>query len=309
MSRQPRRVVVLAGGIGGARLVDGLAAVLGPDELTIVVNTGDDFEHLGLWISPDVDTVMYTLAGLSDRVRGWGLAGETFRALEGITVLGGPDWFGLGDRDLATHLVRSDRRRRGERLTDITLGLSRALGVVHRILPMSDSPRPTLMELHDGRTLDFQRWLVAERAVSAVRRVASEGAASATPEVIEALHDADLVVLGPSNPYVSIDPILDLTGVRAIVARKPTVALSPIVAGRAVKGPLAAMLRDVSGLEPSAASVLAHYGSLIGAYVVELGDEAGVAVPVMGTRTIMSDRDDRACLAREVLDFATRTFG
>lgn len=310
MSRRAPRVVALAGGIGGARLVDGLAAVLPPDELTIVVNTGDDFEHLGLFVSPDVDTVMYTLAGLSDRERGWGLAGETFRAMESVAALAGPSWFSLGDRDLGTHLVRTDRRRRGERLTDITASFATALGVRHRILPMSDSPRQTMLETHDGRVLDFQSWLVGERGQPAVRALRYEGASRATNEVSAAIDAADLVVLAPSNPYVSIDPILALDGVRARVDAKPVVALSPIVAGKAVKGPLAAMLRDVSGRAPSAASVLSHYAGLVDAYVVERGDEVDIAgVPVHATSTVMGGRDDRARLARELLDFAARTFG
>jgi LPPG:FO 2-phospho-L-lactate transferase len=303
-----RRIVALAGGIGGARLVDGLAAALEPEELTVVVNTGDDFEHLGLWISPDVDTVIYTLAGLADRARGWGLAGETFQALEGVAALGGPSWFQLGDRDLGTHLVRTERRRRGERLTAITASIASSLGVRHRILPMSDAPRPTKLEARDGRVLDFQDWLIGERAAPAVRRVLYEGAPDATPEVEAAIEGADLVVLAPSNPYVSIGPILALRGVRERVEAKPTVAVSPIVQGRAVKGPLATMLRDVSALEPSAASVLEHYAGLVDAFVVERGDEAGLGVPALATATIMGDREDRARLAREVLAFAERAF-
>lgn len=302
MSR--RRVVALAGGIGGARLVDGLAATLEPEELTIVVNTGDDFEHLGLFVSPDVDTVTYTLAGLADRERGWGLAGETFRALEAVAQLGGPSWFQLGDRDLGTHLVRTERRRRGDRLTDITLDHARALGVRHRILPMSDSPRATRLRTVDGDWLDFQDWLVGKRAAPRVTEVEYEGARISTPEVLQALTSADLVVIAPSNPYVSIDPILTLDGVRERVLAKPTLGLSPIVGGKAVKGPLASMLRDVGGLEPSAAAIVQHYGDLLDAIVVERGDETGIDIPTLATSTIMGDRDDRTRLAREMLDFA-----
>lgn len=306
---RPRRVVALAGGIGGARLVDGLAATLGPDELTIIVNTGDDFEHLGLFVSPDVDTVTYTLAGLSDRERGWGLAGETFRALEGVRALSGPTWFQLGDRDLGTHLVRTDRRRRGERLTHITAAIATSLGVHHRILPMSDSPRPTRLRTVDGEWLDFQDWLVARRGEPRVTALDYEGSRLPTPEVLGALSEADLVVIAPSNPYVSIDPILTLEGVRSRVEARPTIAVSPIVRGRAVKGPLASMLRDVGGMEPSAGAVVAHYRGLLGAIVVESGDEPGLGIPTLATSTVMGARDDRARLSRELLDFAQRTFG
>lgn len=305
----PRRVVALAGGIGGARLVDGLAATLSPEELTIVVNTGDDFEHLGLFISPDVDTVMYTLAGLADRERGWGLAGETFRALESVAALGGPSWFQLGDRDLGTHLVRTDRRRRGERLTSITASIASALGVRHRILPMSDAPRATRLRTLEGEWLDFQDWLVGKRAVPRIAELVYEGARISTPEVHEAIAAADLIVIAPSNPYVSIDPILTLVGVRELLAQKPTIAVSPIVGGKAVKGPLAAMLRDVGGMEPSAAAVVQHYGDLLDAVVVETGDEAGIELPTLPTSTVMGGRDDRARLARELLDFARARVG
>lgn len=301
-----RRVVALAGGIGGARLVDGLAAVLTPDELDIVVNTGDDFEHLGLFVSPDVDTVTYTLAGRADAGRGWGLADETFRALAAVAEFGGPSWFQLGDRDLGTHLYRSERRRLGERLTITTAHIASRLGVRHRILPMSDSPRPTRLHSVDGEWLDFQEWLVARRAAPRIDRVVHEGSRIPTREVLEAIERADLVVVSPSNPYVSIDPILSLDGVRERVDAKPTIGLSPIVAGRAVKGPLADMLGDIESLPASAASVVRHYDGLLDAFVVEAGDEPDIPLPTLATRTVMGDRADRARLATELLDFARR---
>lgn len=302
-----RRVVALAGGIGGARLVEGLAAVLADDELTIVVNTADDFEHLGLFVSPDVDTITYTLAGIADRQRGWGLEGETFRTLASVTALGGPSWFQLGDADLGTHLMRTARRHRGDRLTTITLDHAKAFGVRHRILPMSDSPRATKLELHDGRELDFQPWLVGERGQPPVRAVRFEGTRLSTPEVRDAIDAADLVVIAPSNPYVSIDPILTLDGIRERVDRKPTIGMSPIVSGRAVKGPLASMLRDVAGVVPSARAIVDHYAGLLDAIVVETGDEIGLTIPAHATRTVMGDRDDRARLAHELLRFAEVT--
>lgn len=303
-----RRVVVLAGGVGGARLADGLAEVLPPEELTLVVNTGDDFEHLGLFVCPDLDTVTYLLAGLSDETRGWGLASETFRALEGVAALGGPSWFQLGDADIATHLVRSERRRRGDRLTHIARDLATARGVRHRILPMCDAPRPTRLCTREGTWLDFQDFLVRRRGEPRLSDVRSEGTTTPTPEVMAALADATLVVIAPSNPYVSIDPILGLRGVRELVEAKPTVAVSPIVGGRAVKGPLAEMLVDLGGGEASARAVAAHYGSLLDAFVLAPGDEAP-PVPSLHTEIVVRNRVERARLAREVLDFAERTLG
>lgn len=300
------RVVALAGGIGGARLLDGLAAVLPEGSLVAVVNTGDDFEHLGLSISPDLDTVMYTLAGLADPARGWGLVDETFRAMESVARFGGDAWFALGDRDLGTHLVRTAALRAGERLTDITARLCRSLGVRTPVLPMSDAPRRTIVETVEHGPMSFQDWLVRTRAQHAARAVRYEGTTEPTAEVLEALSAADLVVFCPSNPYVSVDPILGLDGVRAIVAEKRVVALSPIVHGKTVKGPLAAMLRDIEGLEPSAEAIVRHYGGLVRGLVVEEGDEGGISCPTLATRTVMGGREDRARLARELLAFAER---
>jgi LPPG:FO 2-phospho-L-lactate transferase len=293
------RVVALSGGVGGARLVDGLAAVLAPEGLTVVVNTGDDFTHWGLRICPDLDTVMYTLAGVGDRARGWGLADETFCALEAVRALGGEDWFQLGDRDLGTHLVRTAGLRTRS-LTEVTAGLCQALGVKHRILPMADDARSTIIETAGG-DLGFQDWLVRERGEPSVTGVRFVGTRGSTEGVLAAIAAADVVVLTPSNPYVSVDPILTLDGVRAAVAAKPVVALSPIVHGRAVKGPLAGMLESLGGVPPSAAAVAAHYGSLVDRWVVETGDAVGVPGPVLETATVMGDRADRARLAAEVL--------
>jgi LPPG:FO 2-phospho-L-lactate transferase len=295
------RIVALGGGVGGARLIDGLAAVLPPGALACVVNTGDDFEHLGLAISPDVDTVMYTLAGLAHLERGWGLAQESFGALAMVERYGGPAWFALGDRDLGTHLVRTDALRRGVRLTEITARLGRALGVTSRVLPMADAPRRTVIETADGRSLTFQDWLVRERAAAPVCAVRFEGTTTPAPEVIAAIEEAELIVLCPSNPYVSIDPILGLDGVREALHRRPVVAVSPIVGGRAVKGPLAGMIESLAGRAASAAAVAAHYGDLLSAMVVEPGDEEGIAVPLLSTPIVMADRADRARLARTLL--------
>jgi LPPG:FO 2-phospho-L-lactate transferase len=301
------RVVALSGGVGGARLLEGLARAVSPGALTAIVNTGDDFVHLGLNVSPDLDTVMYTLAGLAHEERGWGLAGETFAGLAMVKRYGGPDWFALGDGDLATHLLRTEALRAGESLSSITRRLASALGVHVRIVPMSDEPVRTMIETADEGTMPFQEWFVRRRAEPRVRAVRFDGGRQPAPAVLDALAACDLVVIGPSNPYVSIDPILSLTGVRDAVARKPVVALSPIVGGAAVKGPLAAMIPDLAGRAPSPGAVSAHYGGLVRAMVVERGDEGTVdGVPVLGTATIMRSPGDRLRLAQELLAFAAR---
>lgn len=308
-----RRFVYLSGGVGGARLAHGLAHVLSAESLTLVVNTGDDFTHWGLFVSPDLDTVMYTLAGLSDVERGWGLADESFGALSMMRRYGAPDWFALGDHDLATHLVRTESLRAGERLTDITRRLRRGLGVAHELLPMCDAPRRTRIATVADGVMDFQTWLVRHRGAPTVQEVRFEGESETTPEVIAAIEAADVVLIGPSNPYVSIDPILTLRGVAEAVSHKPVVALSPIVGGKAVKGPLAEMIPALTGRPPSASAVAAHYGaahygaSLVG-IVVENGDTviAGEGVPdvaVLATSTVMGGQDDRIRLAREVVEW------
>jgi LPPG:FO 2-phospho-L-lactate transferase len=302
-----RNVVVLSGGVGGARFAQGMAAVLPAHALTVVVNTGDDFTWWGLAISPDLDTVMYTLAGLSHEERGWGLAGETFEALAMMQRYGGPAWFQLGDRDLATHLVRTQALAQGQTLSAVTAHLCERLGVLPRILPMADAPRRTCIDTDSHGTLLFQEWFVRERTRPAVTRVWFDGTDRPAPDVIPALAHADLVIIGPSNPYVSIDPILSLRGVREALAHTPVVAVSPIVGGRAIKGPLGEMIAQLAGRQASAAAVRAHYaerGTLLAGFVVERGDEGDVTdLPVLATDTIMSDRDARERLAREVLGF------
>ena len=230
------RVVALSGGVGGARLVRGLARVLPAARLATIVNTGDDFEHWGLHIAPDVDTVMYALAGLSHEERGWGLATETFVCLEAMRRYGEDGWFALGDRDLATHLARTRGLARGETLTQVTARLCAAVGVASSVLPMSDGRRATMIDTKEHGTLTFQTWFVRHRAEQPVEGVWFDGASAATPQVFEALAGADVVVIGPSNPYVSVDPILALPGVREAVFARPVIAVSPIVAGHAVKG-------------------------------------------------------------------------
>lgn len=299
------RVVALSGGVGGARFLDGVARALPPGALTCIVNTGDDFVHLGLTICPDLDTVMYTLAGLGDETRGWGLAGESFAAMEMVRRYGGPAWFALGDRDLATHLLRSEALRAGEPLSSVTARLCAAVGIGARVLPMAEAPCRTMIETVSHGTLPFQEWFVGRRAQPAVRAVRFDGRPPPAPGVLEAIDAADVVLIGPSNPYVSIDPILALDGVRAALARRPVVAVSPIVGGRAVKGPLGTMIPELTGAAPSAAAIARHYGPLLRGLVVERGDEHDVAgVAVRATDTIMRTRADRLRLAEETLAFA-----
>ncbi|HXX66630.1 MAG TPA: 2-phospho-L-lactate transferase [Polyangiaceae bacterium] len=297
-------VVVLSGGVGGARLVDGLARALPPGALVVIVNTGDDFVHLGLHVSPDLDTVMYTLAGLAHEERGWGLAEETFAAMGMVKRYAGPDWFALGDRDLATHLLRSEALRAGDSLSTVTTRMCKSLGIEQIVVPMSDTPVRTMIDTVEEGTLPFQQWFVRRRAEPRVRAVRFDGERTAAPGVVDAIDRSAFVVIGPSNPYVSIDPILSLDHVRDAMARKPVFAVSPIVGGTAIKGPLATMITDLTGETASAGAVARHYRGLLRAMIVEHGDEGTVeSIPVLGTSTVMRSRGDRLRLAREVLAF------
>ena len=305
MSDQPPyTVVALAGGVGGARLVHGLDRVLPPDALRVVVNTGDDFEHWGLHISPDLDTIMYTLAGLSPEDRGWGIEGDTFNALREAGRRGGEIWFQLGDRDLVTHVSRSAALARGESLTKVTADLCRALGVERTILPMSDDPRPTTVVCRDGREIAFQQWLVRERSAPEVRAIRHDGTAQASAETLRALSSADLVMICPSNPYVSIDPILTMPGIREVLEDTATVAVSPILNGAAVKGPLGTMIPQLTGHAPSAKSVAHHYAGLLDGYAVHRGDRFDAPFPILETNILIAGHEDRIRFAEELLDFA-----
>jgi len=309
-------VVALCGGVGGAKLAFGLARVLEPGRLSIVCNTGDDFEHLGLHVSPDIDTVTYTLAGLADAGRGWGLAGESWSFMDQLKRLGGEAWFNLGDRDLALHVERTRRMRAGETLTTVTAALSRALGVRHDLLPMSDQPVRTYVRTADG-ALPFQHYFVRERCEPKVEAVSFEGAASARPspavEAMFARRDVAAVVVCPSNPYLSVDPILATPGLREGLAGlgAPVVAVSPLVGGRAVKGPTAKLMGEL-GIDPSAISIARHYRGLLDGLIIDRADAAqsealedeGVAALV--TETVMLSDDDRIRLARETLAFAAK---
>src|SRR5499433_585303 len=303
-----RRVVALSGGIGGAKLVLGLSRVVPADDLLVVANTGDDFEHLGLAISPDLDTVMYTLAGLDDPQRGWGRRNETWTFMDALGALGGETWFALGDGDLATHLERTRRRAAGEALSAITADFCRRLGITTRLVPMTDDAVRTRLRTDMG-WLDFQDYFVRRRCAPTVLEVAYDGAARARahPDVLVALRDPRLraIVICPSNPFLSIEPILAVAALREAIAGSaaPVVAVSPIIAGRAVKGPTAKMMSEL-GVEVSAAAVAHRYRDLLDAYVLDRADAAAageLGIPVTLAHTLMTTLADREELARHVL--------
>ncbi|MGD0123170.1 MAG: 2-phospho-L-lactate transferase [Candidatus Limnocylindrales bacterium] len=308
------RVVCLAGGIGGAKLAVGLQQILAPGELTVVVNTGDDLERHSLTVCPDYDTVLYTLAGIADPIQGWGVAGESWQVMGQLGRLGVDIWFRLGDRDLATHLFRTERLRAGARPTDVALELSRSLGVQSRILPMADEPVRTRVRTADG-WLDFQDYFVRLHQEPEVLEVRFENAekASVTPEVREAIRTAEAIVLGPSNPIVSIGPILAVPGLLAEIAAARAggvagVGVSGIVGGKALRGPADRMMASL-GDEPSALGVARRYvaAGLLDIFVIDRLDAAladpirALGVEVEVTDTIMTDAGSRALLAREML--------
>ncbi|MGA7264467.1 MAG: 2-phospho-L-lactate transferase [Stellaceae bacterium] len=305
-------VLALSGGIGGAKLALGLYRVLPPGKLTVVANTGDDFEHLGLSISPDIDTLLYTLAGIDNPELGWGRRNETWTFMTALGALGGDTWFKLGDGDLATHVERTRRLAAGETLSQITDDFRRRLGISARLLPMSDDSVRTCPRTPEG-WLDFQNYFVRLRASPVVREIAYAGAseARANPDFLAALaDDLELVVICPSNPFLSIDPILSLPGVRDALraCRAPVVAVSPIIGGKAVKGPTAKIMAEL-GLPVGAAAVARHYEDILDVFIAEESDASEVedlGIPVRLARTLMSTIEDREALARAVLAVAPR---
>jgi LPPG:FO 2-phospho-L-lactate transferase len=304
------KVVALAGGVGGAKLARGLADILPPENLTVVVNVADDFELYGLTICPDLDTVMYTLAGIAAPDTGWGIAGDTFHCLESLEHLGAPAWFKLGDRDLATHLARTRMLWDGRTLTEATRQLCSALGVRQSLIPCTDDLLRTIVETPEG-DLEFQEYFVRRKCGPAVRGFHLRGLESAlpAPEFLAALDGADAVVVCPSNPFVSIGPILALPGVREKAAAKHPVAVTPIIEGGAVKGPLAKMFREL-GREPPALEAAREYAGWASGFLLDrrdgglAGDIESLGMRVATADTLMRGEEDRRNLARRALELA-----
>ena len=307
-------VVVLSGGVGGAKLALGLSRVLTNEQLTIIGNTGDDFEHLGLAISPDLDTLMYTLAGEVNPETGWGMDHETWSFLDALEKLGGETWFRLGDRDLATHIERTRRLTEGDSLSEITRDFCDQMKVSTKILPMSDDTVRTQVQTDRGQ-LDFQHYFVRDRAVPKIIGLDYVGASEVEPchEVLEVLQKPDLaaIIIAPSNPYLSIDPILAIPAINAAIraTNAPVIAVSPIVQGMAIKGPTAKIMKEL-GLEPSAGNIARHYGNLIDGFILDATDGnmaeqiESADLKVTSCDTIMRSLEDKIRVANVSLDFA-----
>lgn len=313
------RCVVLSGGVGGAKLALGLSRIVADSNLAVIVNTGDDFDHLGLRICPDLDTVLYTLADCVNTETGWGRRDESWQCMAALADLGGETWFRLGDRDLATHFFRTDRLQRGMRLTEVTAELCAALSVRARLLPATDDSLATCVQTPEG-VLAFQDYFVRRQAEPRVQSIEFRGGehARATPEVLDALHskDLDAVIIAPSNPYLSIDPLLAIPDLDRALRETPApvVAVSPIVGGRALKGPTAKIMAEL-GLSASAVSVADHYRPWLDGFVLDQLDAPhqkeieAMGIPVLACDTIMRSLDDRTALAQASLDFARRCRG
>jgi LPPG:FO 2-phospho-L-lactate transferase len=310
MSDECGRVIALCGGVGGAKLARGLYQLLGAD-LTVIVNTGDDFEHLGLMVSPDVDTVLYTLADLNDPERGWGRAGETWNFMSALAELGGATWFNLGDRDLALHVERTRRLKEGQGLTEVIRDVARRFNISASVLPMSDDPVRTIVMTEAG-ALPFQKYFVGLRCAPAVRAIAFEGTETArvSADVAAAFDRRDVaaIVICPSNPYLSVDPILAVPGMRELLqeAQAPAVAVSPIIGGVAIKGPTTKIMAELN-IQATNRSIARHYEGLIDGLIIDSADAAEAkALPVatLAAATLMNTLEDKMRLAGEVLGFA-----
>lgn len=302
-------IVALAGGVGGAKLAAGLATVLPPEELLIAVNVGDDFEHLGLTVCPDIDTVTYTLAGIANRTQGWGLEGETWNFMAMLRDLGGEDWFNLGDRDMALHVLRTQRLKT-QTLSTVTADIAASLGICHRIAPVSDDPVRSMVETDEGE-LAFQDYFVRRRCEPRFLSIRYDRADVATPSptLAEAFSNPALeaIIICPSNPFLSIGPILAIPGIRRALEtrRVPVIAVSPFIGGKAVKGPAAKIMNE-RGFEATPSAVVDYYAGLLDGLVI---DHADAALPCTGPAiladdTLMRDAADRERLARITLDFA-----
>lgn len=304
------KVVALAGGVGGAKLADGLARVLPPDDLTVIVNTGDDFTHFGLKICPDLDTVCYTLVSVANPETGWGRVSDSFHVMDELEKIGAPAWFKLGDKDLAWNLERTRLLQQGQKLSEVTAHFLKLKGCKIRVLPMSDDPCPTVVEIEGGCRLSFQEYFVREHFNPRVIKFdfSQTKDARPAPGVLEAIDGSDLVVICPSNPFVSIDPILKVPGIEDAIRSKPCLAVSPIIAGNALKGPAAKMYSDF-GIEPSATAVAEHLTGLIKGFIFDQRDlklmsdmkQCGIILKV--TDTIINKPADRVRLAEETIQF------
>ncbi len=307
------KVAALAGGVGGAKLADGLSKILTTGQLSVIVNTGDDFELFGLYISPDVDTVSYTLAGLANPLTGWGQVDETWEVFQALSRLGGPKWFKLGDHDLALHMERTRLLGSGLSLSKVTQELCSRLGIKDQVLPMTDQPVRTIVKTSDGRELSFQEYFVKEQCVPEVIGFEFSGIKEAQPgfKVKKSLTEADLIIICPSNPWVSIDPILNLSGIREIISNKPVIAVSPIIGGKTIKGPAAKMFLEL-GMDPGCFEVANHYKDFLSGFVLDSQDHdeasrvSDIGIIPLVTQTIMRSTDDRIRLANEVLEFGMK---
>jgi LPPG:FO 2-phospho-L-lactate transferase len=312
------KIIALAGGVGGAKLADGLAKALPSGQLKVIVNIGDDFDHLGLRICPDLDTVCYTLAGIANPETGWGRDGETWNVMESVAALGGPTWFRLGDRDLATHLERTRLLAAGIPLSEITRRFCQAWGIRQEIFPASDDRIPTYVDTDEGE-MPFQEYFVKRGYQPRVMGFRFENAERSRPApgVLGAIRESEVVVICPSNPWVSIDPILSVPGVRQALSGKAVLAVSPIIGGQAVKGPAAKMYEEL-GTSPSALAVAQHYGSatrggLLTAFVLDQRDEAQIepvralGIQALSTETWMKTMQDRLQLAKNLIVFTKQS--
>ena len=308
-STQKAPLLAITGGVGGAKLALGLAQLLDEQNLVFAVNTGDDFEHLGLHISPDIDTLTYTLAQKSNTELGWGRQGETWQFIDALNELGGESWFRLGDKDMALHIHRRFLLSQGASLTAATAKISSAMGIAHSILPMSDDPVRTVVHTRSGEALPFQHYFVRDRCEPEVTGFEFSGINHAAPNplLLGALENCDGIIICPSNPYVSVDPLLNLPGMRAAIkaSSAPVVAVSPIVSGIALKGPAAKMMSELN-VPNTAASVASHYGDLLAGFVLDEQDAelaSNISIPTLATQSIMRTLEDRVQLAKSVLEF------
>ena len=305
------KVIALAGGVGGAKLAHGLSMVLPPDDLSIIVNTGDDFDFLGLYISPDLDTVCYTLADLANPTTGWGQVDESWITFNEISALKGPDWFRLGDKDLATHLIRTAQLIQGQKLSEITKKFCEIWGIKHTIFPMSDDPVRTMVHTKNGNILGFQEYFVHQECKPIVEHFEFRGieAARPLPQVLDAINNCDIVIIAPSNPWVSIDPILEIPNYRDAISRKPVIAVSPLIGGKAIKGPAAKMYQEL-GIKPCSSAVANHYKDFLTGFIIDNLDHIELEkierwrIIALVTDILMKKNQDRLRLAQEVLKFS-----